>query len=396
MVAPFTRSSPLLDMTFDTLDSVFQQNIRFLDTSSQTVLPDIKKELTGELLREINPVQFEENTIIGLLNRQNWKPVVGEFLPLYSGMSYDPVEKTVRDPFYVPNIVDPEIDTLFKAVEAILERYQAKSVGVHLSGGFDSSLIIGILHYLQIPVTLIGMTTDRYEFRTERHVQNLLIERYASAAHLFDYEDFLPNSGLGLIPPSQHPDMECGDKSDMAIAKKCQEMGVDLVFSGEGGDILFGDRIPKSPSAWTFKIQILEQNTLSEMVYAPHNVRLLSLFSDPAVADYFYTIRRGQEADPTKVWARRQFREFIPDELAQYTYCSDFWGLYIDGFNDAVSTITKLHDDAFEITRHPYFKRDNLDELLKQDLYRCDQRLYQRLESRVTLASWLSTLFRCL
>ena len=51
-----------------------------------------------------------------------------------------------------------------------------KKFGVQLSGGLDSSLIIGILRNVGIEPVLIGLSNDRYEFRTERIIQEILLD----------------------------------------------------------------------------------------------------------------------------------------------------------------------------------------------------------------------------
>lgn len=366
-----------------------QPNLRFYDLNGQRELSDVVDLIDHAFLQNIRPEQFEQNTRHGLLNREQWGPVLGSLLALYSGMQWNAEQGCALDPAYRPNLLPATLDTLHSAVESFLEQQDAESVAVHLSGGFDSTLIIGILNHLQIPVTLIGMSSERYEFRTERHIQNILAEKANGRAHLIDYEENLPHSGLRKTPPSQHPDMESGDSSDHAIAEKCQELGIDLILSGEGGDILLGSAVPEDPALIDWKLQILAQDSITDLVYAPRGVRLESFYRDKGIADAIYSLRRGQKEDCAKRWAREYFRAFIPPELADYGYCADFWGLYIDGLHAALPVIHEIHEEAHEISQHPYFDKRCLEELLKQDLLRCDQRFYQKLESRVALAAWL-------
>ena len=371
-------------------DSIIPQpTLSFYDLITGNELRGIRHLIDGEFLRRIQPDQFECNTIFGLLNREKWGSVLGNLIPLYSGMHWDREKACAVDPTYRPKLFPATLDTLLSAVESFLRRLDAKSVAVHLSGGFDSTLIIGILNHLQIPVTLVGMSSERYEFRTERHVQNILADKANGTSHLIDYEEYLPHSGIRQTPPSQYPDMESGDSSDHAIAEKCQELGIDLIFSGEGGDILLGSAVPNDPALVDWKLQILDQGSLTDLVYGPRGVRLASFYSDTGIANAIYSLRRGQEEDRAKRWAREYFRAFIPSELADYAYSADFWGLYIDGLHAALPVIREIHEEAHEISRHPYFEKRCLEELLKQDLLRCDQRFYQKLESRVGLAAWL-------
>jgi hypothetical protein len=105
-----------------------------------------------------------------------------------------------------------------------------------------------------------------------------------------------------------------------------------------------------------------------------------------------WNLRRGQKSDPRQLWARAFFRDFLPKELVDYTYKADFWGLYIDGLIKSLPEIHAIHRQAYELSGNPYFEEANLKDILRNDLFNCDQKLYQRLEARISAAVWINSL----
>jgi hypothetical protein len=274
--------------------------------------------------------------------------------------------------------------------KAFLERFQSNHIGVQLSGGVDSSLIIGILKFLGIKYTLIGYCNKRYEFRTESYIQNLLAEE-CDGSIFIDYEAHLPYSGLIYTPTHQHPDMSCcGLSANQAMASACQDAGVDILLSGCGGDLALGDDVNGANSRWV--PALFNYSWLQDIVYSPKGVRLLSFFSDHDILECLWNLRRGQKADPRKLWARHYFRDFLPKELVDFTYKADFWGLYTDGLVNSLPEIRLIHKRAYELSGNPYFEEENLDEILKNDLFNCDQKLYQKIEARISSAVWIKAL----
>jgi hypothetical protein len=56
----------------------------------------------------------------------------------------------------------------------------AANIAVETSGGLDTSIIIGIISQYITNINLVGVVSDRFEFRTERHVQELLFSKFES------------------------------------------------------------------------------------------------------------------------------------------------------------------------------------------------------------------------
>jgi hypothetical protein len=342
--------------------------------------------------KNIKPENFEFNNLKGVLKRIEWKPVLGDIIPIYPGMIWDENKRCITDPAYIPKKQKRGMDVLLNAAEAFFKKFEEKRIGVQLSGGLDSSIIIGLLRYLDIPFHLIGMSTTRYEFRTERYIQQKLQE-WTDYSVLIDYEQHLPMSHLDDVPPFQHPDLlALNYGSESAMAKEAQKQGVEVLLTGDGGDNLFAESIPVNHHECTWLPQVFSDSWPADIVYAPFGVELVPFYADPGIMDAVYNLRLGQGEDNAKLWARKFFKDFLPSELVNYTYCADFWGLYIDGLQQAIPTVKKLFHAAHELSGHQCFSEAAVKELLGQDLLHAKKEMYQVIEARTAMALWLCIL----
>lgn len=368
------------------------QSYHFRNIITGEYVENLWKYLNPINWENIYPESFEYNNLIGVLNRSEAKPVVGEFIPIYRGMKWDDTSKRVLDPTYIPKRFNADMSALLEAVSAFFKQYEGKKIGVQLSGGLDSSIVIGLLKYFKIPFYLVGMSTTRYEFRTERHVQQLLRE-WAVESVLLDYESYLPLSDLQEVPKHQHPDLLVNNySSNRAMALECKKLGVEVLLTGEGGDNLFAEAISMKPEHCTWIPQSFGDTWLPEMVYSPCGVDLVPFYEGKGILDAIYNLRIGQNEDNAKLWAREYFKEFIPSELVNYTYCADFWGIYISGLQKVIPEIKVLFEKSFEITQNKYFSQKAINELLSQDLLNAKKDIYQKIEARIALAVWINSL----
>ena len=369
-----------------------KKKINYINLNTAEHLDNIWDYLNTDGWKNIHPENFEYNTLIGVLKRKEAKPVVADFLPIDKGMKWLDKEKKVIDPTYIPNYFDANMTIFLNAALAFFKQYEGKKIGVQLSGGLDSSIIIGLLKHFQTPFYLIGMSTKRYEFRTEKHVQQIL-SKWAIESVLIDYEDHLPLSNLEEVPKHQYPDLSVNNySSNKAMALECKRMGVEILLTGDGGDNVFAEPIPSDPKQCTWIPQSFGDNWVAENVYSPFGVDIIPFYEYTGVLDAIYNLRLGQGEDKAKLWARQYFKEFIPQELVDYTYCADFWGIYISGLQKAIPQIKILCNRAFDLTTNQYFSEDSINSLLSQDLLSAIKEEYQKIEARVALAVWINSL----
>lgn len=365
---------------------------RLLDPFSGTELDSINEYLAINKWSSLIPSNFEQNTLDGLLNRSRWKSFFRDRLVMYPGMQWNAMQRILEDPVFLPYISPASFDSLVEAAGVLFSRFQGRHIGVQLSGGVDSSIVIGLLKANRIPYSLVGLSTERYEFRTERHVQLKLADE-CGKAKLLDYEQSLPLSGLETVSSHAWPDLSCINfASDTCMAKACNELGIEVLFSGSGGDVILGTEVPENPADCNWHPQIFNYPWPKEVVYAKYGVELVSFFDDPQFINCIYNLRRGHSDDADKLWARRFFRDILPKELVDYTYRADFWGLYVDGLRKSLQTIRNLHKIAYELTCDAYFMKENLEELFAEDLLQVKKVIYQKIETRAAICSWINSL----
>jgi hypothetical protein len=370
-----------------------KQNISFYNQSNGEITKELWAYLTIENIKSIDPLNFEYNIKKGLLKRNEWKPLIPNIIPIYEGMKMDESNKYYTDIHFNSYYREYNFKSFLEASHNYFGKYSNKKIAVQLSGGLDSSIIICLLSYFNIPFSLVGMTSSRYEFRTEKRIQEILAKK-SSSVILIDYESHLPFSEMEKAPVSQLPDLSINNVSaDLSMAKVCEELGVEILFSGFGGDVLFATEIPSKLSGCEWKPQLFYDSWLIDLVYKPHNVSLTPFYANPEIMNAIFNLRLGQKEDIQKKWARNFFKSILPPELVNYTYVADFWGLYISGLINNLESIQKMHQKAFEITLNPYFTYDNFHKkVLKADLYNSKKEIYQPIEARIAFTSWLYTL----
>jgi hypothetical protein len=253
---------------------------------------------------------------------------------------------------------DATIDNAFEYAKRLLSKTnQNKKLGVELSGGLDSSILIEFLLRQTYPVSLIAFTSNRYEFRTERAVQSHF-EGRCSSIHLIDYEECPAFSLLEEVPPHPFPAQESLFFSrHLAATKACKRLGVNVLLSGEAGDQLLGfepepcdnnGKAPKGAAYWN-----LAEIWSDQHVHRPQGSRYVSGLALGSLPAIIMQARAGSGPDHMKMWARRQLQGYLPSMLTEYAYKAFHDGWVIDGLHSACPTIEKMSHCAYFMTRHP-------------------------------------------
>jgi hypothetical protein len=368
-----------------------QPGLRFLHRPSGELADSIWRELRLHgLWHQADFGVHEGNTLKGAGDRSDWRPIFTDWFPVDTGQTWCARTERALDPVHFPNANgEGALEDFLDAAKSFFARFDGRRIGVQLSGGFDSSLIIGLLRHFGIPHGLVGLESARYEFRTERTIQHRLAEQNGDVI-LIDEGTCLPCSRLREVPTHQVPDLlslNLAQDRDMATA--CRQLGIEVLLSGGGGDNLLGMAVPKEAAESRWRPQTFTDSFPVDLVYDPLGIEFLSFFSDAGIVDASFRLRRGQGNDNTKRWARGFFRDFLPRELAEYTYCADFWGRSIDGLLAALGPVRELHAEARDLSGSAYFGAERLERLLSEDLFRPRKDLYQRIEARISAAVWV-------
>lgn len=133
---------------------------------------------------------------------------------------------------------------------------------------------------------------------------------------------------------------------------------------------------------------------IQKYVYEPVGVDYVSPYADLGIAELIYHMRRGESVDPYKIWARNYFRDYIPRELADFTYCGDYWSLYLDGFSQNRHNIL----GAYEIIRREsgieIYKADAIISKIAKGYMLRDKTLFNEYEYLYSLIAWLSSCYK--
>lgn len=371
-----------------------EPSVHFRHLLTGARMDNIWPQLEEGLWKGSDPDAHEQNTRKGVLEQDTWQPVIPGIIAVPSGVAWNATLRTTNTERFKPVPQEADMGTVLAAADAFFARFGSRRIGVQLSGGLDSSIIIALLRHLGIPFHPVGMSSERYEFRTERHIQQLLAE-WGSQVELLDYEMFLPLCGLEDVPPHQHPDIySLNHGTNKAMAEACAQMGIEVLLTGNGGDNVFAEAMPHDPQHCPWMPQVFIDGWLDDLAYAPCGVEVVPFYADPGLLNAFWNLRAGHGEDNPKRWARQFFRELLPSELVDYTYCADFWGLYVDGLGQAAPTVQRLFDKAYDLTAHPSFTPEAYNALFSQDLLLAKKSMYQRIEARISFAVWLGALQR--
>ncbi|MDB4395941.1 asparagine synthase-related protein [Akkermansiaceae bacterium] len=338
-----------------------------------------------------NSAAYYNNIMTGMNKRQSWEPIFRDVNILYEGMYRSQLDGAIIDPVMSTSVEQSPMnrDLFIERFKDFLLPFKESQLGVQLSGGLDSGVIIGLLNALELDYSLIGMQSGRYEFRTESHVQNLY-KSSGKEVYLLDYEDYLPFSGIENIPNVDIPDVVSVDcSSAIKMAELCRSLGIEVLLSGMGGDVVFVEDANSASRSQLWKPQTHACDWIRKYVYQPAGVDYLSPYTDLGLAESIYHMRRGEPADPFKKWARNYFRDYIPRELADFTYCGDYWSMYLDGFSQNRHHILDAYESIQRESGIEIYKADTIiSKIEKGDILR-DKKSFSEYEYLYSLLSWL-------
>lgn len=370
-----------------------QPSLCFYNALTKSIQRDIWSELENGLWEQYSIDNRLHNNKLGEMRFEEWKPIFPNIFPIYPGCCWDMEQCRLKEINYKPHFVnDVNWHSFINVVENYFAQFAGKKIGVHLSGGLDSGIIMCLMNYLHIPYTAIGLYSKRYEFRTEYKIQQILAEQ-CSESYLLDFDEYPFYSNLSSTPKHQIPDASIKmNDADKALALAFAERGVEVVLTGQGGDSLFVDAHQENISfniANTFTFP-WEQ----DLLYSPLGIKLTSFYADTQIIDYINSLRIGQKEDPLKLWARNFFRDILPKELSEYCYCADFFGLSMSGLESAKKEIVTLFEEANERLPHPIFAKEGICAFLSSDILSFKYDDYQHLCAKISIAVWLHALFR--
>lgn len=285
------------------------------------------------------------------------------------------------------------IDDFLISVRRQLRLLRDKKIGVQLSGGLDSSLIIGILRHFGIEPVLIGMSNKRYEFRTERVIQDIL-KTNALECTLINDDEYLPFTDLLNVPkhvlPSATSIFYSGEEKMSQLFKKGK---VDLVFNGMGLDSILCLSPNDNENRNHWYPFLFDDCWFSDVVYHPKNIHFTPSIKSHFLVNGIWNMRYSQVEDNTKQWARNIFNNFLPEELVKFNYKSDHVGLLIDGIKSNMDTIEYLFEFMYNKTRLLEFSKNEFKKLFN-DYHLAEDNKIKIIFSRISYAVWIYSILK--
>ncbi len=366
--------------------------LHFFNKKTGKFQQNIWNELNNGLWENFNIENYLLNSKIPANQPHKANNLFDDYIVVNSGTYYDTQTKELKEDLYYPTFVETDKKHLYKVFEEYFSQFSDKKIAVHLSGGLDSSILIALLHHFNIPFYLVGFTCHRFEFRTEKKIQEILAP-LGQETVLIDLDDYPSFTNLSKKDVSQIPDANIKQvDASREIAKNCSKLGADIVFTGQGGDTVFVDEMNKGYACNIGSEFIFLYET--EVLYPNLDLKLVSPYADKQIIDVLYSLRFGQKEDCLKKWTRHFFRDILPRELVEYTYCADFFGISMSGLEKAKPEIEELFRTAFEITRNKIFSPQATKDFLAIDVFDFEYQNYIDFCDKVSLATWYNSLLR--
>lgn len=268
---------------------------------------------------------------------------------------------------FINTTVEYHINYLKKAIKSMLKVWKFP-VAVELSGGLDTSIIIGLLRDVGEEPFLIGALSDRFEFRTERFIQEKLIFN-PEKTNLFHETEGLPFSHLKETPLHFLPNKSslfynCNIPTLLAAKK----FNINVVLNGIGLDSLLIDPIGPADKNYQFDNSNIDDSWANDYVFHPEGIAYLSVATIPFVKRILVSLRKGESEDTQKIWARRYFKHQIPDELSKFAYKASFGAVYYEGLESSRQEILSITDTVHSLTNLQEFNIIEMNNLIDKVL----------------------------
>lgn len=369
-----------------------EKGLSFFNYNTGEIQSNIWEELRNGLWRLFSCEAYLYNDMLLSEDIEKSKQLFPTFHQIVPGTVWENNSNTLSKNLYVPTKTNGSLSNLLDATSLYIDSLNTKRIGVHLSGGFDSSLIMGLLKTLRIPFVPIGLKSETFEFRTERVIQDILME-WGEDGMLIDIEECPYYSGLMEIPAHQIPDSDIkSTNSAKILAAAFAERGCDVVFNGLGGDNLFVDAI-KDINHMAFNVDYEFCNyTEAERYYKPYGIKLLSFYANHSIIDIISSARVGHGNDYHKLWARDWAKTILPKEIVEHSFFADFSGLTLWGLENAKPEIKVLMEEAYDFTNNAYFSPKKINRYLNQSYFAFDFKDYIRFCGLLSIASWYHSL----
>lgn len=370
----------------------------YFNRKSEQVHIDLSDFLNIDLIRKSNLKAHEKNISNFFSRPDQYQEVIDgvSLVPPRSRWKFDGNKFHCLNERIVSSNFTNQKSELLQITERLSSVFENKKIAIELSGGLDTSLVIGIIKHLGFDPFLVGMRSSRYELRTESFIQDIYADSFKNVC-LLNANDSLPFSNLKTTPLHQYPSSSSLYYTHaLRIAKECEKQETNIILSGMGFDALLCESVNKTenntmPKNWY--TWMLDDNWFRENIYSKYNMSYSSGAASQLIIKSIWALRKTQNEDIKKWWARNAFKEYLPTELVNYSYKADNSGGFLDGFLNARNDISDIFNVAHEITKFKEFNQNELNALYA-NVHLVDENKDKLILSRVSFANWIYGLAR--
>jgi asparagine synthase (glutamine-hydrolysing) len=201
--------------------------------ASLTGLPDIDESYFAEMFAAGLPPftrtpwkrtdRLSRGTVVVVADGE-----VRRHLPWSPPQRSEPAAKALGEEF---------LHLLYEAVDAAMPG--SGNVWSELSGGLDSTTVVGIASNLRTPIPTLTLTNSMGLASPDQPFVSAAVRQYGNPSHLIDCDAVPPYSRL----PDRfagEPGSEFSVERSAAVANLLRRHEVDVLLTGSGGDIVFG------------------------------------------------------------------------------------------------------------------------------------------------------------
>ena len=331
---------------------------------------DLSERIIGaEMLNRSSLEAHIKNCKFFSLNPYHYTPVIDGIYPIPSKTSwwYQEGKFTQTQKQFVDTTIDYDISDIKHSTHRYMNKIKGR-LAVELSGGLDTSIVIGLLRDINNDPYLIGAESSRFEFRTERFIQNkIAIE--PNKTSLFPDTDGLPFAKLTDAPTHLLPNKSSlFYYSNIPTLKAAKCFDVTTILNGIGLDSLLVDAVGPANKHYWFDTSNIDDGWANDYVFEPNGISYINVAAIPFVRKILIALRRNQSEDLQKLWARHYFNSLIPEELSKFSYKASFGAVYHQGLEASREEILFITSAIYTLTEMPEYSHDLMNRLIDKVL----------------------------
>ena len=331
----------------------------YFSLKDQCFVDQTQKVSKGLFTKQSFDAHLQNETLVPI-HLNEYQPVLPGIYPIpartkwaYEGGSFRKLKKNIKLSEGLT------FESCLKNTSRLLKATKGK-IAIEISGGLDSSIMIGMLERLGYEPILIGTVSELYKFRTEKHIQETIAKKFKnvilSKSFSLQFTNLL-ETPAHFLPSYTSLHHNIGANT----VKMLKEHDVKYIFQGVAFDAMLVEAV--NNNANDIRWPNLQDNWLHDYVFSPQGSAYIDIAALSPIKQVLLSLRNGQAQDVQKWWARKFFSSVIPPELCKYAYKANFGPLWWDGLLSSSDQITEILDTAWQITALPIFENFKLQSL---------------------------------